>query len=193
MLFELGHIPMPEGYGDDILSVEVCKAHLRVEHDSEDDLIEALRDAAIEYVERYCGVKLGAQTGLTWRAERLPSSTSAPVDLALQPVTQITAIEWEDSDGAAVAGEVADYRVSSRGLLRPAVGKSWPSGVAGEVVVTFDAGYAADETPPSLLHAVRLMMGHLYMNREAVVTTGMAGEVPLGVAALCGPFRPVVI
>lgn len=193
MLFELGHIPMPEGYGDDILSVEVCKAHLRVEHDSEDDLIEALRDAAIEYVERYCGVKLGAQTGLTWRAERLPSATSAHVDLALQPVTQITAIEWEDGTGAAVAGDVADYRVSSRGLLRPAVGKSWPSGVAGEVVVTFDAGYAADEAPPSLLQAVRLMLGHLYMNREAVVTTGMAGEVPLGVAALCGPFRPVVI
>lgn len=193
MRFELGHVAMPDGYGDGILSLDACKAHLRVEDDAEDALIAALRDAAIEYVERYCGVKLGAVTGLTWRAEGLPSATSAHVELALRPVTAITGIAWQDGDGADVEGTLSDFRVSESGMLRPAIGKSWPSGVAGEVVVTFTAGYAAGEAPNSLLQAVRLMLGHLYINREAVVTTGMAGEVPLGVAAYCSPFRQVMI
>lgn len=193
MRFELGHVAMPDGYGNGILSLDACKDHLRVEDDDQNDLIGALRDAAIEYVERYCGVKLGAQTGLTWRAESLPSAASAYVDLALRPVTGITSVVWQDSAGAEVDGLVDDFRASESGRLRPAIGKCWPSGVAGEVVVTFDAGYAANEAPNSLLSAVKLMLGHLYMNREAVLTTGMAGEVPLGVSALCAPFRQVVI
>lgn len=184
---------MPAGYGDAILSLDDCKAHLRVLSADENDLIGALRDAAIEYVERYCGVKLGPLTGLTWRAESLPSATSAHVDLALRPVTGLTSVTWQDGNGGPVVGTVGDFRVSAGGQLRPAIGKSWPSGVAGEVVVTFDAGYAANEAPNSLLSAVKLMLGHLYMNREAVVTTGMAGEIPLGVAALCAPFRQVVL
>ena len=193
MQFELGHVPMPEGYGDAILSLDACKAHLRVLDDSEDGLIAALRDAAIEYVERYCGVKLGAQTGLAWRAERLPSAASAHVDLAVRPVTAITSISWRAGNGAQVEGAVADFRISEAGALRPAVGKNWPSGAAGEVEVTFSAGYEEGAAPASLLSAVKMMLGHLYMNREAVVTSGMAGEVPLGVAALCAPFRPVTI
>lgn len=193
MRFELGHVPMPVGYGDGILSLEACKAHLRVVDDSEDDLIAALRDAAIEYVERYCGVKLGPQTGLTWRAESLPSASSAHVDLALRPVTALTSIAWQDSEGGAVEGNTADFRFSESGMLRPAIGTSWPSGVAGEVVVTFDAGYAASEAPNTLLSAVKLMLGHLYINREAVIVGTIMGEAPLGVAALCAAHRPVMI
>ena len=46
---------------------------------------------------------------------------------------------------------------------------------------------------PPLLHAVRLMLGHLWLNREAVVNGPVAGKVPLGVSALCLPFRRVMI
>lgn len=192
-MFELGHIPMPDGYGEALLPVADCKAHLRVLDDSEDELIAILRDAAIEYVERHCGVKLGPQTGLTWKADCLPSTPSAHVDLAVRPVTGITSIAWQDGDGAAVAGVLADFRFSEGGMLRPVVGGSWPSNIGGEVVVTFDAGYAADEAPRSLLSAVKLMLGHLYMNREAVIVGTISGEAPLGVAALCAPFRRVLI
>ena len=193
MRFELGHVPMPEGYGDDILPLDDCKAHLRVTHDSEDTLIAALRDAAIEFVERYCGVKLGPMAGLTWRAESLPRCVSQSISLAVRPITQVTAVEWLDGDGAEVVGDVADYRVGDSGEMRPVVGGSWPSGVGGAVVVTFDAGYAAGEVPPSLLSAVKLMLGHLYMNREAATAGVAVGEVPLGVTSLCMPFRRVMI
>ena len=189
-MFELGHVPMPEGYGDRILPLEDCKAHLRVMNDSEDALIAVLRDAAIEYVERYCGVKLGPVTGMTWRAEAFPSTG---ISLAVRPVKAVTSIAWQDGSAEAVVGDVADFRVSESGELLPVVGGSWPPGVGGEIVVTFDAGYAEGAAPPSLLHAVRLMLGHLWLNREAVVAGPVSGEVPLGVSALCSPFRRVMI
>ena len=132
---------MPAGYGDAILSIEACKQHLRVLHDIEDDLIAALRDASIEYVERYCGVKLGPVEGLTWRAQSVPSSASQSVELAMRPITAITGIGWQDGNGVPIDGNAADYRATEHGALRPGIGKAWPSGVGGEVVVTFNAGY----------------------------------------------------
>lgn len=195
MRFELGHTPMPAGYGAAILSLEACKAHLSIaaEETEFDALIEALRDAAIEYVERYCGVKLGPVTGMTWRAESLPCSARDWLDLAARPVTGLTSVTWLDGSGAEVTGDLAAFRVSDKGVLRPAVGGQWPSGIGGGVTITFSAGFAAGEAPPSLLSAVRLMLGHLFAHREAVLAGAVAGEAPLGVSALCASYRPVVI
>ena len=194
MLFELAHVPMPEGYGEALLSLEDCKAHLRVEGNDEDELVEALRDAAIEFVERYCGVKMGPVAGMVWRGEALFSRADlAHQDLGVWPVTGLVSVAWKDGGGADVDGDVAEFRVTERGRLRRAVGGRWPSGIAGDMVVTFDAGFAADECPPSLLQATRLMLAHLYMNREAVIVGQVSADAPLGVTALCAPFRPVRI
>lgn len=193
MRFELGHVPMPAGYGEAILTVADCKEHLRVDTAEEDALIGALRDASIEYVERYCEVRLGQVSGLKWRSQILPSNPLKSITLAVRPVAEVTAITWQDGDGADVSGDVADYRVSEGGELRPNVGGSWPSNIGGEFEITFTAGYPANECPPQLLQAVRLMLGHLYANREAVIVGTISGEAPLGVTALCTPFRQVLI
>lgn len=47
----------------------------------------------------------------------------------------------------------------------------------------FPGGWPAD-----ILQAVRLLVGHYYANREAVVV-GQASELPLGVKALLAPWR----
>lgn len=195
MIFELGHVPMAAGYGEALLPLAECKAHVSLEPDETefDELLAVLRDAAIEFVERYCSVKLGPVVGTTWRAESLPSASCDTVSLGVWPVTEITEVAWLDGDGEAVTGDPEDYRVSAKGVLRPAIGGQWPSGVGGEVVVTFDAGFAADEAPKGLLAAARMFMAHLFKNREAIVTGTIAEETPLGVKALCAPFRPVVI
>jgi hypothetical protein len=41
--------------------------------------------------------------------------------------------------------------------------------------------------------AIRLFLGHLYKNREAVTDRGTEAEVPFGVRQLCAPFRRVLI
>ena len=40
---------------------------------------------------------------------------------------------------------------------------------------------------------MRLMLGHLYANREAVVTGVTTAELPLGVDALVRPYRLVMM
>ena len=44
---------------DSIITVAQLKEHLRVDHTDEDTLIEALRDAAIAWIEDVCNTRLG--------------------------------------------------------------------------------------------------------------------------------------
>lgn len=192
MIFELLHAPYASGYGEALLPLATCKEQLKVDIDDDDALIAILRDAALEFVERYCSLRLTETAGLIWRAEGFPCA-GRPIVLGLGPATNITAISWLDSAGAAVNGDVSDYRLGLHGEVLPTIGGSWPSDVGGGVQITFTAGYAVNEAPLSLLHAARLFLGHLYNNREAVTDRGTEAEVPFGVRQLCAPYRKIVI
>ena len=195
MIFELLHAAMPSGYAQALLPLAQCKAHLGLMADDTDDdaLVEAFRDAAIEFVERYCGLYLGPREGLVWRAEQFPASDAAPILLGAGPVTEITSVSWTDNAGAPATGDVADYRAISRGDVLPAWGETWPSDVSGGIEIEFAAGFPDNGCPRSLLHAARLFLGHLWLHREAVIDSGAVGDMPLGVAVLCHPFRRMMI
>lgn len=193
MIFELLHVPFPEGYGDEILSLDACKTHLRVDGEDEDDLIAALRDASIDFIERYCEIKLSPTTGLRWTAGGFPSGPTQGLLLSVSPVRSLTSIAWLDATGSSVEGALGDFRLTPRGDVAPAIGGNWPSNVGGGVTIVFSAGYDAGAAPPSLLAAIRLFLGHLYKNREAVTDRGTEAEVPFGVRQLCAPFRRVLI
>lgn len=193
MIFELLHAPFPDGYGEAILSLDACKGHLRVDGDDEDELIKALRDASIDFIERYCGVKLMETAGIVWTAARFPAGCAGALTLSMSPVRAITGVTWLSQSGQPVTGVPADFRITPRGDVLPVIGGQWPAAVGGDVAIEFTAGYDAGQAPPSLLSAVRLFLGHLYKNREAVVDRGDAGEVPFGVRQICSPFRRVVI
>lgn len=192
MMIELLHSPYPDGYGEDLLPLDQCKAHLAVMADDQDDLISVLRDAAIEVVEQYCSVRLLETEGLVLRADAFPIRTGALI-LGARPVKEITAVKWTARGGAEVDGGVASFRLATHGDLLPAFGSSWPSDVAGGLEITFTAGYPAGAAPRALLHAVKMFMAHLWAHREAVIDSGSAGEVPFGVTMLCGPYRRVLI
>ncbi|MBT0667072.1 phage head-tail connector protein [Novosphingobium profundi] len=193
MIFELLHVPFPDGYGEGLLPLEQCKRHLRITSDDEDELIQVLRDAAIEFVEQYCGVRLAPMTGLQWQAQRFPVAASVPLPLSVAPVTAITSVSWLDTDGGEVTGSPDDYRVTSRGDVLPAISSRWPSAVGGMVKIEFEAGYPSGSAPKSLLMAAKMFLGHLWMHREAVIDSGSMGEVPFGVRQLCAPFSRVLI
>lgn len=192
MIFELLHAPYASGYGEALLPLATCKEQLKVEITDDDDLIAILRDAALEFVERYCSLRLKETTGLIWKAERFPCAGQS-IKLGVGPVSAITAIEWLDGDGATVNGTLSDYRLGLHNEVLPAIGGSWPSDVGGGVQITFTAGYADDAAPSSLLQAARMFLGHLYKFREAVTDRGTEAEVPFGVRQLCSRFRGVVI
>ncbi|MBD2842703.1 head-tail connector protein [Erythrobacter rubeus] len=184
MRFELAPLDLPAVYGESVVSLADLKVHLRVTHDDEDALIEIYRDAAVDMVERYCGVRLGEVTGVEWRAERLDDV----LDLGVWPVTGLTSIVYLDSNAGDQTGEIADWRILQRGRIALKPSKSSPSDVAAGVVITFDAGFGDDNRPAALVQAVKLFAAHLYMNREAVGAM-QSGEVPLAFRTLCGAYR----
>ncbi|WP_232494923.1 head-tail connector protein [Novosphingobium kaempferiae] len=193
MIFELLHAPFPDGYGEAILSLDDCKLHLRVDLDEDDDLIAALRDASIDFVERYCAVKLMATQGNIWTASRFPGHITRALKLGISPVREIASVSWRSLTGDVVSGTPNRFSFTSRGDVLPAIGADWPNMVAGGIEIEFSAGYDAGKAPPALLSAVRMFLGHLYKNREAVTDRGIEAEVPFGVRQLCSTFRRAVI
>ena len=189
MRFELAPFDLPSGYGEGVLSLEDAKEHLGVLGTDFDDLIGLLRDAAVDMVERYCGVYLAPRTGVVWTAERL----CWPVELGVSPVTAISGVTWLGHDGVEVTGDAAVFRIAERGRLLAVPGQALPSGVAGGVRVTFEAGYTDVNRPAALVRAVAMFTAHLFNHREAVASGTIGGEIPLGFRTLCNAYRMPVL
>lgn len=184
------------------ISLEEAKAHLAiVDDDSRDALIEAMLAAAVEHVERHTSHLLtDRELEIAW-----PDFPCYPELLSIprEPVTEIVSLIYADADGADVTMVVDDdYRwsVATADQVMPAFRGSWPSasGEAGSVRLRFRAGYGDEEEvagdpPPALIAAVKLMLGHLFAHREEVVTGTIATQMPVGVEALCAPFRRIAL
>lgn len=175
-----------------------AKAHLRVDaaDESEDALIEAQVAAACDHVERFTSQVL-TERELELATDGFPCLPEL-VTIPRTPVTAIGSVKYTDpSSGTEVTLAPAGYRWSESepDLLRPAWQAAWPSAAAeqGSVRLRFTAGYEARLAPASLVAAVKLMLGHLFVNREAVVTGPNATELPLAVQQLCMPYRRIVI
>lgn len=141
------------------VTLEVARAHLRVDHSDEDTLIAAYLTAAREQVEQATGRALVTQT---WEVQQDVACPVRPLVLPRPPVIEILSVTSVAPDGAEVAMTTADYRVSS-GLLSPAT--SWP---VGSVRVQYRSGYGPpDAVPRALVAAILLGLGELYESREA--------------------------
>jgi uncharacterized phiE125 gp8 family phage protein len=174
--------------GEEILPLAFAKAHLRVLHEAEDDLIGSFRDSALDAVEQFTGKSLLAGRAYVWRGR----FDGRPV-LGVMPQGVITSVKYLDATGVEQTPPVvADFiRLGAGNEVLPAIGTCWPVTADGDGVVeiAFTAGYAVGACPPSLLQAARLMLGMFYANREAVTVGVSASELPLGFARLCQPYR----
>jgi uncharacterized phiE125 gp8 family phage protein len=176
--------------GEAVLPIVDAKAHLRVLHDDEDPLIEALRDAAIDWVERYCSVSLGVRS-YVWHGSGLCDAVMLPIG----PVVAVQSVNYLDTAGVSAALVSTDWRLAGNRLMS-APGKSWPATLsgAGAVSVAFTAGFADPATDArALVAAVKMLMGNLYKFREDAISGTIVSEVPMGVTALCSGYRMPVI
>ncbi len=190
MLFELKPGLVPEGYGESILSLAAAKAHCRVLTTDYDDLIAALRDAAVDAVEQMTAMYLAPRTGLVWEG----AGFGPAMVLGKGPNADITAIDYDDATGTVVSLSAGDWRIGPHGRVLPGIGTSWPSDCAGTVRITFDAGLEdGDGRRASLTAAVRMLVAHFYDNREAVITGSIAVNVPMGVQTIVNLHRLPVI
>lgn len=186
-----------------LVSLVAAKAHLRVEHDDEDELIGACLDAACNHIDGPAGW-LGRAIGLQTLELRLDDFAGddgcGRLRLPYRPVIDVVSLSYVDADGVLQALLAADWSLTGGQYLRPAWSTAWPTPrpEPEAVRLRYRAGYVVDPgadpleaaTPAAIDAAVKLMVGDLYANRETVAT-GSVSAVPMSltVERLLAPYR----
>lgn len=174
---------------DTIITVADLKEHMRVTHTVEDTLIGALRSAAIAYVEEHCNIKLGSYTARGY----LPGFYNSYIPIG--PVTAISEVKYQttaDKDYTTDLTTLAAGNWYTDEISQPAriAFRDYPSVyeyALTPVVVTFTAGHAY--CPAPVKHAIRLLVSHMYENRQEEVTGTITTRLKFGLEALLNPYR----
>jgi uncharacterized phiE125 gp8 family phage protein len=172
------------------VSVSEMKAHLRVDHNHEDDRIAGLIQAAREMVEEDSQVALCPQT-LTFRLDAFPSW-----ELCLRkcPINAISSITYVDADGTTQTLSASDYTLdaySRPARLTPAYNEIWPATrhQINAVTITATAGYTSPSSVPAMAkQAIKMLVAHWYENPEAVLVGATSKEVELSYRAIISRF-----
>ena len=148
-----------------------AKEHLRVTDSNEDDYITSLIQVAREYCEKYEHRAYCLQT-VTVHYDSFGSKMLLPMN----PAISIESITYIDSAGDTQTLDTSLYELdnySCPAFIYPAYNASYPSvrDITNTITVTYLAGYDSDpsnaeDVPERIKHAIKLIIGHLYENRE---------------------------
>ena len=190
------------GTGDRPVSVADAKAHLRVVDTTEDDdYIGALIDAATTWCEDYCYRTFADKTYTVAFDDFFGTRIELPrppVRLNATAASATVTISYVDTGGATqtltwAQSGTQGFRLDFDhvpALIYPTYLNVWPSVRVDDksLQITYLAGYGgAANVPKPAVHAIKMLVGHWYANREAVGNVG--DNVPMGVAALLEPLK----
>lgn len=179
-----------------LLSLAVAKTHCRVDHSEEDSLIESMIQTAYHIVEEYTGRFLQQED-----VRFLFDSFDESVKLYGHPHVQVSAIgdlngvryENEVEDMTTVDGE--DYIVDEYKYPAEIHFLRIPSDVRQNApnVLQIDCkvghhGSADYKVPEPLISAMKLIVGHLFENRQDASSFSIK-QIPQGSKWLMDPFR----
>jgi uncharacterized phiE125 gp8 family phage protein len=184
-LLDLVRVEAPAG---PLLQRETVKLHLRIDHDDDDDLLDALIDTVEAQLDGYAGTlgralaeqswKLSlpafpGHSGYQWSVRRHHARHHLHIRLPLPPLISVTEVAYVDPEGVDQVLDPSQYVVLDGPLatIQPAPGVCWPSTAhqARAASITYVAGYGAPEAVPApILAAARLMLADLYDNRAAI-------------------------
>lgn len=197
---------------DVVISRDDAKAHLRVDFTDDDNLIDALIDAVVSYVEGPRGYLARALADQTWDyfLDRFPARnwhrsvyqhglSHQEIEIPLPPLIEVLGVFYRDSAGAEQQFDAASYLVdtaSEPARICLASGKCWPSICEGlnAVRIRFRAGYLDNGSPqqfalPSAIKAALLLyIGTLYENRSETIVGDVANRMPFASECLLKPF-----
>lgn len=177
------------------LTVAEAKAHLRVFHSGDDDVIEDMITTAREAVETYLGRALITQT---WALK--DDDFEASYRLPKAPLASVASITYVDSNGTTQTLAADQYVVLASGVDRacepgrivPAYNVVWPAvrGEPDDVVVQFVAGYgAASAVPQTFKSAMKVLLEDLYEERGSYVTGTIVAALPTAWERTLAPYR----
>lgn len=192
------------GTGDRPVSVADAKEHLRiVDFTDDDDYIGALIDAATTWCEDYCD-RTFADKQYTVAFDdffgtriELPRP---PVRLNANAASATVTISYVDTGGNTQTltwsqSGTQQFRLDRDhvpGLVYPKYLEVWPSVRIDDksVQITYLAGYGgAAYVPKPAVHAIKMLVGHWYANRETVLVGSISKEFEFAASALLAPLR----
>lgn len=192
------------------LSLADVAAHLRLDATgsppayAEEAWLEAIIPVAREVCETLSGLTL-APKGLEIGLRAFPCHwgwgwSRHGIPLVTAPVLGIGTVSYDDGSGTPVVMDTSGYVLDDfirPAVLYPAYNTSWPTAIdnPNAVRIAFNAGYTTPDDSPndqplpkSIRHAMLLVIGHLFENREQTTAIKLE-EIPLGIASLLSGFR----
>jgi uncharacterized phiE125 gp8 family phage protein len=178
------------------ISLIETKAHLRVDFADENDYIDTLIATARGMCETYCNRVFITQT---WRQNE--DRWSNPIKLKVNPVVSLTSLKYYDENESqqTLTDSSANFQKdfnSDEAKIFSGLTNSYPSlgDTINPIEIITVCGYgAASDVPVEIKHAIKLMVSHLYENREMinVPMASMATQIPMpkAVKDLLSPFR----
>ena len=172
------------------------KAHLRIEHTDDDAVtLPAILEAARGHLDGWHGALRRPLINQGWRVAVREADRFARLFAPLAPCVAVVSIQYyaPDADDLTTA-DASHFRLIKTSpdwaYLEPKAGRSWPSldDRPDALQAVFTCGYGADgsKVPPEIRHAIKLIAGHLYENREQSTALSLK-SLPFGVEALiCG-------
>jgi uncharacterized phiE125 gp8 family phage protein len=173
------------------ISLAEAKAYLRVEHNDDDDVIEALIAGARVHIEALTRRALITQS---WRLIRDSWPADGRIAVTPVPLREVVAARVYRLDGSPQAIDVDAFVAnvaSAPAVLGFTLGAvPAPGRAVGGIELDFEAGYgdAANDVPEPLRQAIRVLTAHWYENR-GVLAEGGAAVLPQSAATLIAPYR----
>ncbi len=162
--------------------------HVRIAPDffGDDTYLGELRAQAVEEVESRTWRRLYSQT---W--DQTFNTFRARLYLPYPPLSSVTSVKYTDTAQVEQTVSTSIYETGDdldRGFVREAYNQFWPSDVLGHpdsVVVRFVCGYgAAADVPARFKHAIRLLVGDAYSQRETIVVGTISGRIDGAISSL---------
>lgn len=171
--------------------IALADARLQCQVDSditdEDTLIDSYIEAATSFCEEFTSRPLITQEkqyigGLNKCIELTPNLLS------------VESVIYIDVDGSPQTLDPAKYHIDTASIVGQIVPlEAWPAVKANHpqpITVNFTCGYGdAAAVPDGIKQCMRMLIGHWYRNREAVVVGVSAGSLDYAVDALLNPYR----
>lgn len=154
----------------ELVTLEQCKANSVIEYSDNDALYTLLRDAAVEDAENYTGQRFKHRNVTISFA-----NWATVLELPLYPVQSITSVTYVDEDGDTQTVALADYLFYETNHTNK-LKFSWATAPSLEennefpIQVACVVGYADEDVPAAIKHAVLMRFSHKERFREEIPT-----------------------